>query len=189
MVGFVIGTVCLIALAKMACGGRHHGGCHRGGYGCDRGEYGCHRGGYGCGHREHHEHGGHCGGERWDRSQGMKRFALRRLFERLDTTPGQEKVIAQAADEMHDALHRAWRQLRDSRADVAQAMKAESFDEAAFGAAFARQDEAITEVRKALMGVFARVHEALDPRQRAIAAELIAQGPRGWARAAGPYRG
>jgi uncharacterized membrane protein len=116
-------------------------------------------------------------------------FFMRRLFERLETTPGQEKVIQQSVNEAREAIRAAVGELRGSRDDVAKAFGAESFDETALGGAFARQDEAIASIRRTVTGALAKIHDALDSRQRQALADLIAKGPRTWGgRWGGPYR-
>jgi Spy/CpxP family protein refolding chaperone len=192
MLGFIIGTVCLVALVKMArhgaCGGYAlAGGCHGGG---------CHGGGWHGRHRWHghhrfdhdHGHGDHQGRYDGPGPWMFTRFALRKIFERLDTTPGQEKVILQVADELQTALREAGGTLRSSRDDLAKSIRGESLDESSLGSAFAHQDEAVSALRKSVTHALGKLHEALTPRQREILADLIAEGPRGWGRFAGPYR-
>jgi uncharacterized membrane protein len=116
---------------------------------------------------------------------------LRFLFQRLETTPGQEKVIQQAIDEVREAARNARGEWKASRDDVARAVGGELFDETVMGNTFARQDESIANVRKAVTGALAKVHEALDERQRKILADLIGEGPaafRGPFGRGAPYR-
>jgi len=39
-----------------------------------------------------------------------------------------------------------------------------------------------------MMNALTKVHEALDAKQRAALADLLARGPRAWGRFGGPYR-
>jgi hypothetical protein len=224
MVGFIIGTVCLIGLVKMArrgCGYGYGGGCHGGACGGGGGGGGCgHGGGGGCGygrwggggcgsgrwgghhggrwgwHGHHHGHGEGYGAEGaegggYGPGHGMRRWAVSYLSRELDATPAQEKVIGAAFDEAFTAIRTARGEWSKVREDVAKAMAGESFDETAMGGAFARQDETIAQVRRAVTGALAKVHDALDARQRARLAEIMAQGPRGFGafgRFGGPYR-
>jgi len=160
MLGFLVGAACLYLLARTLRGGGWafaHG----------PGPWG-------------HRRWGGWRHERWDghpRSGGRGR--LRWLFERIDTSPGQEKVIAEAADALRETLH-GWRDDAERmRSDVARSIRGEAFDAAALEEAFARADARLGTVREALRGQAARVHEALDPRQRAELADLI---DRGWRR-------
>jgi hypothetical protein len=57
-------------------------------------------------------------------------------------------------------------------------MRSQAFDEVLFGELFARHDSAMEAFRKAAFSALAKVHEALDERQRARLAELIESGPR-----------
>ena len=132
-------------------------------------------------HHGHHR----CGGQRGFR-HGRGRFLLNRLLDRLDTTPGQEKVIREAVDTLLDELHDAKRDFRSSRSDVAQVVRAETLDRAAVEAIFDRHDTVIDRVRHTALDAFAKVHETLDQRQRKILAELIESGPFG--RGYGPFR-
>jgi hypothetical protein len=194
MLGFIFGTVCLIAFAKMArrsCYGHGYGGhCGGRGGGWGGGRWGGGWGGHWHGHGHGHNHGdesGPGGGPQWM----MQRYVLRQLFERLDTTPGQEKVIVAAVDEVRTAVREARGEFKLSRDDLAKVMAGDIFDENTVGSTFARQDDALTTVRKAVTGALAKVHDALDSKQRARLAELISEGPGGWGRyrGGGPYRG
>ena len=173
MLGFLIGTVCLIGLVKTLRWGRHHGG----GCGYGRG------GGGGWGRRswgggwEGHQ-GDHGGG--WgDRGGGWggPSVFLRMLFQRLETTPGQEKVIVAAYEEMRAATRDARGELRTTRGDLAKVMRSPAVDEVLFGEMFARHDVALETLRKAAIGATAKIHDALDEKQRARFADLIESGP------------
>ena len=127
-------------------------------------------------HRGHH----HCGGrERGFRAGRRGRFVMNRLMDRLDTTPGQEKVIREAVDTLFDDLHEAKREFRGSRADVAQVIRNENLDRAQVEAIFTRHDVVIDRVRQNALDAFSKVHETLDDRQRKILADIIEAGPFG----------
>jgi len=111
---------------------------------------------------------------------------LRFLFERLDTTPGQEKVIRASVEDLLERVHSARREVEASRKDVARALRAESFDAEAMGEAFAKHDAAMSELRGSAMDALAKVHEALDSRQRERLADLVESGL--GRRYHGPYR-
>lgn len=148
MFGFVIGTLSLIGLIKLSRWQRWGGGY---GYG----------GGY----------GGRMGG-------GPRQWMLRRLFQRLDTTPGQEKVIAEAFDTLREKAQAFREGVFASRADVAKAVTGEHFDTETVRDAFAKHEVAFDGLRQALIEQMQKVHEALNPEQRKQVAELIANGPR-----------
>lgn len=118
-------------------------------------------------------HGGHGRG-----FGGPRRWMTRRLFEYLDTTPGQEKVLAQVMDEVEKKAWAARDQLHGGRSAFARAVQGEHFDGAAVGDAFDSQQAALEELKKTLREGMAKVHEALGPEQRRRLAELIEHGPR-----------
>lgn len=176
MFGFLFGTLCLIGLIKVA---RHGRGC---GYGYGHGSYGgggWHGGWHGHDHHDHHDGGDRWRGRgRWRGGWGGEKFFLRALFERLETTPGQEKVIAQAFDELREKGRAAKQDLKAARAEVAKAMRSPSFDEVSVGTATAQVETVIESMRKAAIDSFAKIHEALDERQRGILADFLEHGPR-----------
>ncbi len=79
--GFLIGTICLIALIRVLTRRRWYGGYHHWGY--------AHAGPYGWGY----------GGPRW---HGRGRGFLFSILARLEATPTQEKAILGAFDELKD---------------------------------------------------------------------------------------
>jgi len=134
-------------------------------------------------HDRHHCSNGHRGrGFRF----GRGRFVLNRLLDRLDTTPGQEKVIREAVDTLLEDVQDARSELHATRSDVARAIRGEALDRGAVEGVFERHDRVIERVRQNALDSFGKVHETLDERQRRILAELIEAGP--FARGFGPFR-
>lgn len=182
MFGFIIGTACLIGLIATLRRGRwgHWGhGYHA--HGCGQGRYGYDGGGYGGGYGQHEDSRDHGfrGGFRGGFGRGFgfgPRAFLYRVLARLDATPAQERVIVAAVEEFRDTVRTQRGELRDSRKDVATAMRAEGFDAILLGDTFSRQDTKIEEVRKAFVGAIAKIHEALDERQRKVLADMIEGG-------------
>jgi Spy/CpxP family protein refolding chaperone len=168
MLGFLFGTACLIGLIKVARGSYH-------GYGCHGGEAWGHGGGWG-GHDSHF--GRHGGGWRGRTGFGP-RFFLRSIFERLETTPGQEKVIVQATDELKSAFGKAKSDLRATRADFARVFRGDAVDEASVSDIFMAHDTVISETRRSAVEAVRKIHEALTEEQRAQVADFIEQGRRG----------
>jgi Spy/CpxP family protein refolding chaperone len=114
----------------------------------------------------------------------MAFFFLRRVFQSLDTTPGQEKVIRAAVEELVAVMTKHRGEMQKSREDVARAMRGPSFDETVMGELFARHDASLDEIRRATVGALAKTHEALDEEQRKRLGNMIerAGGFRGvWA--------
>ena len=167
MFGFVIGIVCLWGLIRVARGGRRFG------WGSSCGGMGRGRGGWDRG---------------WDGGDRRWRF-LRRVFEELDTTPGQEKEIRAAIDEVMEAGHKVKDGFFDTRGELGKIFRNDELDETILGSVLSHQDAAIDELRGAMVGAMARIHAALDPEQRARLARWLERGSRwgrrGWG---GPYR-
>jgi len=162
MLGFLFGTACLIGFIKIARGfrygyaGRDWGRCG-GGYGGEDGPRGWQGGGF------------------RSRPVGPRLF-LRAIFQRLDTTPGQEKVIIQAADELAAALRDAREKLRETRGDFARVLRGELVDEAALSDIFMKHDIVISETRRTAVEAVRKAHEALTEEQRSRVADFIERG-------------
>jgi uncharacterized membrane protein len=128
------------------------------------------------------------------RPLGRSRW-LRAVFQRLDTTPGQEREIRSALEDLVDRVRDAGASARRTRENLAHAVAGEAFDDAAFEATSARVDAATAQVKDAVRGALVRVHAALDLQQRARLAAVLEHGFWGSRRAppkpldAGPYRG
>ena len=135
------------------------------------GGYGWRGGGYG-----HHGYRGGPGGGR-----GWGRGLLYRVFERLDATPAQEKVLLAAAEEMREAARGARGEWTASREDVAKLVRGAQLDAGALNGIYARHDERLAALRVVASGAIAKVHEVLDDKQRATLARLVEGG---WARMA-----
>lgn len=168
MFGFFFGTACLIGFVVTLARARRAYG------------YG------GCGGPGRHGFGGHgrhgWGRERdgWD-EDGPRRgrrgsWFLRGLFEQLDTTPAQERVVVDAVEELREAARKVRGEGRQTLDDVGKAMKSPVFDEALFGDLFSRHDVALEGLRKAFVGSAAKIHEVLDERQRERFARLVSSG-------------
>ncbi len=129
--------------------------------------------------RGHHgRHHYHERGERGFRF-GRGRFFLNRLLDRLDTTPGQEKVIREAVDTVLEEMHAAKREFRGTRVDIASAIRGEDLNRGAVEEVFSRHDRVIGRVREVALVEFTKVHETLDDRQRKILADIVESGPFG----------
>jgi Spy/CpxP family protein refolding chaperone len=156
MFGFLVGTICLVALVKVVRGGGHWG---------------------------HH-------------AGGRRRWMLRYVFERLGTTPGQEKVIQEVVEEVENKGRAIREELSKLRADIARSMRGEAFDTASAREAMDRQQSLIDELRNAAIAGMQKIHEALDPEQRKRVGDLLEFGPSragyggcggGWGRHHGGY--
>lgn len=169
MLGFILGTVCLVGLVRVLRHGRHwgsgHGWGHHYGYGPGAGPMGGRGMGFG----------------------GPRRWFLRGLFERLETTPGQEKAIVAALDELRSNRKLGREELEASRADLARVVAGGLVDDGALEETFHRHDRLLAQVRVSFVEALRKVAEALDERQRKELARMIEGGFfRGGFR--GPYR-
>ncbi len=135
---------------------------------------------YGCGY-------GHGYGPGYGRGYGgygprgpMGRFGLRAffrgIFERLGTTPGQEKVVVKALEDLREAFMHAKEEMRSTRKDFADAFRRGPIDEAAVSEIFVRHDTVISETRRKAVEAAGRIHEALDDEQRAQVADFLEHG-------------
>ena len=157
MLGFILGTVCLIGLIKTL----RRGGCS-GSYFSD--------GGYG-GH-------GYGGPGRFGRSFGGPRFWLRSVFERLQTTPGQEKAILGAIDELRAARGAVRQELEQTRSELARAIGNGLIEDGTLEDTFARHDRLLAQMRVSFIESMKKITESLDERQRSQLAQMIER--RGW---------
>lgn len=138
--------------------------------------------------------GGHGGGGSWGRRGGGigRSFWLRALYARLDTTPGQEREIRAAIEDLRDRAKDAKSGMLETRESLGKSVAGESFDDGAFEAVSARVDATSEKMKDALSSALKRVHAVLDQKQRERLAELVSKGAFGrWGRGGGyggPYR-
>lgn len=152
------------------------------------------RGG-GCGSHEHRGWGSHRGWGRFGHHGGLGRsFWLRALYARLDTTPGQEREIRAAIEELRERARDAKSGLPETRESIGRSVAGDVFDDSAFEAVSARFDATAEKMKDALASALKRIHGVLDPKQRERLAELVGKGFGPWGRGrfrgyGGPYRG
>jgi Spy/CpxP family protein refolding chaperone len=133
------------------------------------------------------------GGSGGGRRGGIGRsFWLRALYSRLDTTPGQEREIRAAIEELRERAGDAKSGMLETRESLGKSVAGEAFDDGAFEAVSARVDATSEKMKDALSSALRRVHAVLDPKQRERLAELMSKGAFGrWGRGSGdggPYR-
>ncbi len=114
-------------------------------------------------------------GDTWLRK---RRWVLRWLFERLDTTPGQERVIDVAARDLTEKASALRGSMGTLREGVAQALRGDTFDGDALSAAFDAKQSELEALKTSLRENAQKVHEALDPEQRRQLADLLEFGTR-----------
>ena len=123
--------------------------------------------------------GGRYGYGRWHgRGYGGfgPRAALNGVLARLDTGPGQEKVISAAFSEFIDHARTSGREVRDTRRAVADALRGDQVDEARLNEVFGTHDAALDGLRRAGVDAMRKIHEALDERQRKTLGDLVESG-------------
>lgn len=152
MFGFLFGAICLGGLASMLF--HRHDQRHFGHFG----------------------HYGRCGRGFGGRS-GRHRHGINMAFDRLDTTPGQEKAILAALDELKDSARAVRSKVASSRGDVAEALRAEHFDAERVHTVVARHAEDFATLGTSMTATLAKIHEALDPEQRKRLARWLDSGP------------
>jgi Spy/CpxP family protein refolding chaperone len=145
MFGFIIGTVCLIALVKVLR--RGHG--WQGTWGHEN---------YASRHR---------GGD------GRRRWFLRSVFERLETTPGQEKAIVHALDELRENKALVRDEAEHTRSDLARVIASGFVDDTSLDETFARHDRLLAQLRVSMVEALKTATEALDDRQRKQVSDLL----------------
>ena len=180
MIGFIFGTVCLVALVKVLRHGRWGGGwrhAHGCGYGGGHGPGGWHDEGHGHGHGDGWGPG--FGRGRWGRGGFGPSFILRGLFSKLETTPGQEKVIRDAFDKVREAAREARAEWKDT-SELSSLLRDDTFDRTAAEGVSGKADASFAKVRVVLVEALAQIHEALDDRQRRILADFIESRGRGF---------
>jgi Spy/CpxP family protein refolding chaperone len=169
MIGAIIGAVCVIGALKVA----RRAVWHRRGHGWAGG---------GCSPR----FGG--GGALGSRRGGIMRW----LFERLETTPGQERVIGDAVMQLRKEQVAIREEIGLTRADLARAVEGGIVDEAALEETFARHDRLLAQLRVGWVEALKTVCETLEPRQRKEVADVLARrgffgGPWGLGRGGGVW--
>ena len=150
MLGFAIGSICLVALVALVSRGRRRR--HWARYGSPYGTFGPGWAGPG------------------------RRVVLRRVFQRLDTPPGQEKAIVGALGELRVTASGLRDEARQLRAEVAGSLRGERLADADLGDILARRDGTLRTLRDASVRAMRTIHEALDARQRGELADLIESG-------------
>lgn len=155
MIGIFFGILCLVALVTV-WRGRHGRGCFGGSWG-------------------HHRFG------RGRRGGRGRHLGLYRLFEDLDTSPGQEKAIRSAVDELRHSLGELRPRFLEARQSVATALSNDTFDAAGLEQAFEAPLADVARSRGAWVIAFGKIHEALDADQRRRLARFVEALPYGHA--------
>jgi Spy/CpxP family protein refolding chaperone len=145
MIGIVVGTAVAVGLFSMARRAR----------------------------RRMYGYGG-CGGSGGGRHGfSRRRWLMRWLFEKLDTTPGQEKVIMGALEELRDNRASLREELDQTRSDLARVVRGGLVDDFSLEEAFARHDRLLARMRVSFVEAARKATEALDERQRQALGDMV----------------
>lgn len=110
------------------------------------------------------------------RHSGRRRFGRRGLYwalRRLDTSPGQERVIRNAVDELLER-GRAFRQQGPAvREELAQLLGGSKLEASALEAWLDRRIQEARAVFPEIAGELTKIHEVLDDRQRRELSRLV----------------
>lgn len=101
------------------------------------------------------------------------RFILRSLFERLETTPGQERAIVAALERLRENRTMVREEVRQTQEDVARVIEGGLAEDAMLDEAFARHDRFLAQLRVSWVEALKTISETLDERQRKELASLI----------------
>jgi hypothetical protein len=161
MLGFIIGAACMVGVARMLRRRAWHGRFGYGGH-----AHGCSPS-MGMGPRGIGRQGPRSAGGRW---------VLRSLFERLETTPGQERVILAAFDELRENRKALRDEAKQTRVDLAQAVEGGLIEDGTLEESYARHDRMLAQLRVGFTEVLKKVVEVLDEPQRKELASLLEGG-------------
>ncbi len=157
MLGFILGAVCVVGLAKAL---RRRRAWHHFGYD----GYGAHA--PACGSRSRFPWGDG-GGMDYRGPRGRAgRWVLRSLFERLETTPGQERVILAAFEELQQNRQALREEAKQTRADLARAVGGGLIEDSTLEDSFARHDRLLARLRVSFTEALKKIVEVLDEPQR-----------------------
>jgi len=100
---------------------------------------------HGWGWHHHHRHGWH------GRHGGRGRRGLYMALAHLDASPAQERAIIAEVEKLKERLQSAKGSIKDSRGDLAAAIRGPVIDDATLGAVLGKLDGATAEARSAAL--------------------------------------
>ena len=119
------------------------------------------------GWRRHHYHGHGYGHHR------SRFWGLYRLFEELDTSPGQEKAIRSAVAELRTSVGGLRPHLEETRQQVAAAIASDVFDADRLEQTLGAELQHAFRLESAVVAALGKIHEALDTDQRRRLARFV----------------
>lgn len=106
---------------------------------------------------------------------------LYRVLSRLEASPGQEKVIRSAVEDLRQRTRAIWASSREARPELAELIRAERLDSNALDSWFEARFAALRDMQRGIQQRLAEIHDVLDERQRKELAHLVERTPRwGW---------
>ena len=120
-------------------------------------------------------------GHRWRHHHGAQ-FALHRVLDRLDTTPGQEKTIREAVRDFAEEASELRLEVSRTRKDMAEALRSDSIDHDLLQQVFQKHDTLLARLREAFVRSAEQAHATLDQKQREKFANIIEAGSFGYGR-------
>lgn len=107
------------------------------------------------------------------RQRWVRKHLLRRLYHSLDTSPHQEAVIEHTVWELQQRGETLRNSVSAGRKQLGDALRADVLDQPALERWADSQNESLSKVRAEVLAGLAKVHEVLDPRQRARLADIL----------------
>ncbi|MFN0063017.1 MAG: periplasmic heavy metal sensor [Myxococcaceae bacterium] len=105
-------------------------------------------------------------------------WGMRWVFNRLQTSEAQERVLREAVEAFRAAMNPLREEWGGTRSVLASAMGQETLDAAAAEAMWQRHDGVLGEARKAFWEAAKKVHATLDATQRNTLAQMLERAPR-----------
>lgn len=107
---------------------------------------------------------------------GRGYYGMRHLFRRLDTSPGQEKVIRNALDEMRGVSTEMRERMRSARPELAELMRRGNLTPLELQSWIKARCDEINQVSPGAVEALSKIHEVLDDRQRSTLANWVERG-------------
>lgn len=117
------------------------------------------------------------------RAQRSRRGGMYYLFKRLRTTPGQEQIIRNALFGFKEAGERARDDARRARPELADLVRAETFDESAARTWMASRERTLSQLKPTILESLREIHGVLDAEQRKTLGEAL-EHPHFWLKTA-----
>lgn len=95
------------------------------------------------------------------------------VVEDLHLTGEQERVVREVLKEMKEGAQSVRSAASSLRTDLSAALRTEGFDEVGAGELLGKLDDSLESARKKMIDLLARLHQVLDPSQRARLADYL----------------